>query len=47
MITANVAVADLQKAGYPFIYRVHDRPNEEKLAVLGEIAGRLGLNTRI
>ena len=47
MIAANVAVADFaRRQGIPFIYRVHDRPNEEKLAVLGEIAGRLGFKTR-
>ena len=47
MIAANVAVADFARSqGIPFIYRVHDRPDEEKLAVLSEIAARLGFKAR-
>jgi ribonuclease R len=46
MIAANVAVADFaRKQGIPFIYRVHDQPDEEKLAILSEVAVRLGFKT--
>ena len=47
MIAANVAVAEYaRKHGIPFVYRIHDQPDEEKLAVLSEIAVRLGFKTR-
>jgi ribonuclease R len=45
MITANVAAAEaLEKAGYPCMYRVHDRPDEAKLESLREFLDSLGLN---
>ncbi len=46
MIAANVATAAYaRRRGIPFVYRVHDRPDPEKLRVLSETAGRLGLKT--
>lgn len=48
MIAANVAVAALaRRKKLPFIYRVHDRPDPEKLEVLAELAHSLGLKTRL
>lgn len=44
MIAANVAVAAYaRRRGIPFVYRVHDRPDPEKLQVLSETAQRLGM----
>ena len=46
MIAANVAVAALaRRKKLPFIYRVHEQPNPEKLAMLMETARALGLKT--
>ena len=46
MIAANVAVAALaRRKKLPFIYRVHERPNPEKLALLMETTRALGLKT--
>ena len=43
MIAANVAVAALaRRKKLPFIYRVHERPNPEKLALLMETTRALG-----
>lgn len=44
MIAANEAVAEtLEKAGYPCVYRVHDKPDEDKLRALTAFAGCFGL----
>ena len=47
MITANNAAALYAKsAGIPFVYRVHEPPDEEKLYSLSELAAACGLPTR-
>ncbi|HEX3039014.1 MAG TPA: ribonuclease R [Caproiciproducens sp.] len=47
MITANQAAAKLAKsAGIPFVYRVHELPNPERVESLIQIVGALGLNPR-
>lgn len=47
MITANQAAAKLAKAaGIPFVYRVHELPNPERVDNLIQIVGALGLNPR-
>lgn len=44
MIAANVAVAALaRRRGLPFVYRVHENPDPDKLHTLRELAGRLGI----
>lgn len=44
MLVANVATARfLEKHGLPALYRVHEGPTEEKLEVLREFLGELGL----
>ena len=46
MIAANEAVAAFaRRKKLPFVYRVHEQPNAEKLAVLAELAQSLGLKT--
>jgi ribonuclease R len=46
MIAANVAVAaHARKQGIPFVYRIHEQPNSEKLSALAEIAQVLGFKT--
>ena len=43
MIAANVAVAAFaRKKGLPFVYRIHEQPDPEKLGILSETAQRLG-----
>ncbi len=47
MITANQAAAKLAKEKeIPFVYRVHELPNPERVDTLIEIVDALGLNTR-
>lgn len=47
MIMANGAAAVYAKsAGIPFVYRVHEAPDEEKLASLAELAAACGFQTR-
>lgn len=47
MLTANEAAATLaKKLSIPFVYRVHEFPDGEKLAVLKETLQALGLPTR-
>ena len=47
MITANQAAAKLAKSeGIPFVYRVHELPNPERVENLIRIVGALGLNPR-
>ncbi len=47
MITANQAAAKLAKeSGIPFVYRVHEQPNPERVANLVQLVGALGLNPR-
>lgn len=47
MVTANQAAAKLAKAsGIPFVYRVHELPNPERVDNLIQIVGALGLNPR-
>lgn len=47
MITANQAAAKLAKSKQiPFVYRVHELPNPERVDSLIEIVGALGLNPR-
>src|SRR5262249_57747334 len=44
MIAANVAAAEELEAKHtPLIYRVHDQPSKEKLAVLSEFLSTLGV----
>ncbi|MCC7426759.1 MAG: ribonuclease R [Alphaproteobacteria bacterium] len=44
MIAANVAAAEtLERAAQPCMYRVHDRPSDEKLDALREFLGGLGI----
>lgn len=47
MITANQAAAKLAKANdIPFVYRVHELPNPERVDSLIQIVSALGLNPR-
>ena len=47
MIVANETVAEYAEAcAYPFVYRVHDKPDEEKLAVLTALMKGLGINVK-
>jgi len=47
MLLANETVAEhFHWLGYPFIYRVHEEPNQEKLTSLIKLAGMLGLKIR-
>ncbi|MCI8497515.1 MAG: VacB/RNase II family 3'-5' exoribonuclease [Clostridiales bacterium] len=47
MICANVAAAKYAKdAGVPFVYRVHERPDPQRIANLKQISGMLGFDTR-
>ena len=47
MILANSAAALYAKSvGMPFVYRVHEAPDEEKLASLAELAAACGFQTR-
>jgi ribonuclease R len=44
MIAANVAAAEtLEEAGWPCMYRVHDRPDPVKLEALVQVLAQLGL----
>lgn len=44
MLAANETVAfHLESHGVPFLYRVHDEPDEEKMADLGELVKGMGL----
>lgn len=43
MLAANQAVAlEVFRHAQPFLYRVHDKPNEEKLVAFASLMGRLG-----
>lgn len=47
MIAANQAAAKLAKAReIPFVYRVHEQPNPERVESLAQLVGALGLNPR-
>src|SRR3990167_3447098 len=47
MVTANEAVAShLEESGMPSIYRVHEKPDEEKLEGLKKIFSALGLKLK-
>ncbi|HLA49573.1 MAG TPA: RNB domain-containing ribonuclease, partial [Thermodesulfovibrionia bacterium] len=47
MVTANEAVAShLEESGMPSIYRVHEKPDEEKLESLKKIFSALGLKLK-
>lgn len=47
MITANCAAALYAKSALiPFVYRVHEAPEEERLETLAELAAACGLTTR-
>lgn len=47
MIAANETVAEYaETCAYPFIYRVHDKPDEEKLEVLIALMKGLGINVK-
>lgn len=47
MIVANETVAEYAEACcYPFLYRVHEKPDEEKLAVLIALMKGLGINVK-
>ncbi len=47
MIVANECVAQYaENCGYPFVYRVHAKPNENKLDVLFALLNGLGINVR-
>lgn len=45
MVTANQAAAKLAKsAKLPFVYRIHEQPDPDRVASLAELVGALGLN---
>lgn len=45
MLAANMATARfLQKAGIPALYRVHETPDEEKIAALRQFLGEMGVS---
>lgn len=45
MVTANQAAAKLAKsANLPFVYRIHEQPDPERVETLSELVGALGLN---
>lgn len=47
MIVANETVAEYAEACcYPFVYRVHDKPDEEKLSVLISLMKGFGINVK-
>ena len=47
MIAANECVAEYAEAcSYPFVYRVHAKPDEEKLAVLFKLLEGIGVKTK-
>lgn len=47
MILANETVAEYaETCCYPFVYRVHDKPDEQKLAVLVALMRGLGINVK-
>lgn len=47
MIVANETVAEYAEACcYPFVYRVHDKPDEEKITVLVDLMKGLGINVK-
>ncbi|QEY34304.1 ribonuclease R [Caproiciproducens galactitolivorans] len=47
MITANQAAAKFAKEnGIPFVYRVHEQPDPERVAALADLVGALGLNAQ-
>ena len=47
MIAANETVAEYAQAcAYPFVYRVHDKPDEDKLNVLLALMKGLGINVK-
>lgn len=47
MIVANETVAEYAAmCGYPFVYRVHDKPDEDKLNVLLALMKGLGINVK-
>lgn len=45
-VAGYVANLNKQKGNYPFIYRVHDSPNDEKLAEFTQLAKRFGYNLK-
>jgi ribonuclease R len=48
MVLANETVAEyMQSISAPFIYRIHEKPTEEKAATLRAFAASLGVNTRL
>ena len=48
MVLANETVAEyMQSISAPFIYRIHEKPTEEKAAALRAFAASLGLTTRL
>ncbi len=47
MISANETVAEFVfNCGYPMVYRIHEKPDQEKLSLLLELLGGLGINIR-
>lgn len=47
MILANESVAEYAEAcSYPFVYRIHEKPDEEKLAVLMSLMKGVGINVK-
>ncbi|MCM1533650.1 MAG: ribonuclease R [Corallococcus sp.] len=47
MIAANETVAEYaQICAYPFVYRVHDKPSDDKLSVLFALMKGLGINVK-
>ena len=48
MLLANRTVAEyVSKAGKPFVYRIHDQPNMEKISSLQEFAGTFGYKVNL
>ncbi len=47
MIVANETVAEyIENCSYPFVYRVHEKPDEQKLAVLMDLMSGVGIKVK-
>lgn len=47
MIVANETVAEyVENCSYPFVYRVHEKPDEQKLAVLMDLMSGVGIKVK-
>ena len=47
MILANETVAEyMESCSYPFVFRIHEKPDEQKLAVLMDLMGGVGIKVK-